>query len=39
VTHLFDAGTIHNVAGSWLYQDMVFGSASPLSVDQLYHTP
>ncbi len=39
VTHLFNAGTLRRHAGNWLYQDMVFGSASPLSVDTIYAHP
>ncbi len=37
VTHLFNAGIVRNVGGSWLYQDMVFGFAAPLSVDHIYY--
>lgn len=37
VTHLFNAGTVRHVGGNWLYQDMVFGSAAPLSVDHVYY--
>ncbi len=36
VTHLFNAGTIRNVAGHWLFQDMHFGIA-PVSVDATYY--
>ena len=35
VTHLFNAGTIRNVAGTWLFWKMNFGTA-PLSVDTIY---
>jgi ketosteroid isomerase-like protein len=37
VTHLYNAGTIRNVKGKWLFQDMFFGSAAPLSVDHIYY--
>jgi len=37
VTHLFNAGTVRNVGGNWLYWKMVFGFASPLSVDTIYY--
>jgi ketosteroid isomerase-like protein len=37
VTHLFNAGQIRNVSGSWLFQHMHFGSAAPLSVDTIYY--
>jgi hypothetical protein len=36
VTHLTNFGTIRNVGGSWLFWQMHFGSASPLSVDTIY---
>ena len=37
VTHLFNAGTLRNVRGRWLFKDMHFGSAAPLSVDTIYY--
>ena len=37
VTHLFNAGTIRNVGGKWLFWRMHFGSAEPLSVDTIYY--
>jgi ketosteroid isomerase-like protein len=37
VTHLFNAGTIRNVGGNWLFWRMHFGSAAPLSVDTIYY--
>jgi len=37
VTHLFNAGTIRNVKGKWLFWHMHFGSAAPLSVDHIYY--
>jgi len=36
VTHLTNYGTIRNDAGSWLFWQMHFGSASPISVDTIY---
>jgi ketosteroid isomerase-like protein len=36
VTHLSNYGTIQNVAGSWLFWQMHFGSSAPLSVDTIY---
>ena len=36
VTHLFNAGTLRNVAGRWLFRDMHFGAA-PLSVGTIYY--
>jgi ketosteroid isomerase-like protein len=38
VTHLFNVGTVHRVNHDWLFQDMQFGSAAPLSVDTIYHS-
>ena len=38
VTHLTNFGTIRNAGGSWLYWQMHFGSAAPLSVDTIYDT-
>jgi ketosteroid isomerase-like protein len=38
VTHLYNAGTLRNVGGDWLFQDMHFGSAAPLSVDTIYYS-
>jgi hypothetical protein len=38
VTHLTDFGTIRRVGGSWLFWQMHFGSAAPLSVDAIYDT-
>ncbi|MFI5225107.1 MAG: YybH family protein [Candidatus Limnocylindrales bacterium] len=37
VTHLFNAGTLRRVGGRWLFKDMHFGSAAPLSVDTIYY--
>jgi ketosteroid isomerase-like protein len=37
VTHLFNAGSVRNVGGNWLYWRMIFGSAAPLSVDHIYY--
>jgi ketosteroid isomerase-like protein len=37
VTHLYNAGTLRNVAGSWLFHEMHFGSAAPMSVDAIYY--
>jgi hypothetical protein len=36
VTHLYNAGTIRNVGGHWLFDDMHFGLA-PVSVDAIYY--
>ena len=36
VTHLYNAGTIRNVRGQWLFQDM-HGGLAPLSVDTIYY--
>jgi ketosteroid isomerase-like protein len=36
VTHLSNYGTIQNVAGSWLFWQMHFGSSAPISVDTIY---
>lgn len=36
VTHLYNAGTIRNVGGQWLFQDM-HGGLAPLSVDTIYY--
>ena len=36
VTHLSNYGTIRNVAGSWLFWQMHFGSSAPISVDTIY---
>jgi len=38
VTHLTNFGMIRRVGGSWLYWQMHFGSAAPLSVDTIYDT-
>jgi ketosteroid isomerase-like protein len=38
VTHLTNFGMLRNVSGSWLFWQMHFGSASPLSVDTIYDT-
>ena len=35
VTHLYNAGTIRNVGGQWLFWDM-HGGPAPLSVDTIY---
>ncbi len=39
VTHLTNFGLIRNQHGSWLFDQMHFGSAAPLSVDTIYDTP
>ena len=36
VTHLSNYGTIRNIAGSWLFWQMHFGSSAPISVDTIY---
>ena len=36
VTHRYNAGTIRNVRGQWLFQDM-HGGLAPLSVDTIYY--
>ena len=36
VNDTFLAGTLRNVGGSWLFQDMTAGSSSPLSFDHYY---
>jgi len=36
VTHLYNAGTIRNVKGAWLFQEM-HGGTAPLSVDTIYY--
>jgi ketosteroid isomerase-like protein len=38
VTHLTNFGMLRNIGGSWLFWQMHFGSASPLSVDTIYDT-
>ena len=38
VTHLTNFGMIRKVGDSWLYWQMHFGSAAPLSVDTIYDT-
>jgi len=38
VTHLTNFGMIRKVADSWLFWQMHFGSAAPLSVDTIYDT-
>jgi len=36
VTHLTNFGTLRNEGGAWRFWQMQFGSASPVSVDQIY---
>jgi ketosteroid isomerase-like protein len=36
VTHLYNAGTIRRVKGTWLFQEM-HGGTAPLSVTQIYY--
>jgi hypothetical protein len=38
VTHLTNFGTIRKVGDAWLFSQMHFCSASPISVDTIYHT-
>ena len=33
----FLAGTLHDLGGSWVFQDMTAGSSSPLSYDHYYY--